>query len=94
MSGPLKAGDLVRGKFFRGEKPLTYVGGDGVMVQITPVYEQAYMPDQVSRDPQPWEYQDGERWADPSLHDDEKPQWAPRRFEFDGIPTQTGSETQ
>lgn len=31
-----------------------------------------------SRDPLPWEYQDGERWAAPSPTDEETPEWSPR----------------
>lgn len=36
-------------------------------------------------DPMPWVYQDGERWATPSVTDDERPKWDPREDETDDL---------
>jgi hypothetical protein len=45
----IRVGDLVTGEWFRGEKRVTEVDRDGVMVQITPRYEQAYFHHQVQK---------------------------------------------
>lgn len=58
----MKVGDLVRGEYFKGEKPVTWFDSTAVMVQITPAYEQAYFRRQVSYDHQPWLDSLGTRW--------------------------------
>lgn len=52
--GTIAVGDHVTSPWSRGPKRVTYVDNLSVMVQITPVYEQAYGIESVTKvDPEP-----------------------------------------